>query len=108
MTSQPEEFSSGVGFAGHDNPNRSNPAAISLNQIGQSWTSQVTSEAGRPTSLLQPLYSNTEGIGMDAATAARRFPDGQLPANPGGNGQTEESIMPSAMLRMTSGDTEAS
>jgi hypothetical protein len=106
MTSQTDEFGNGVGFAGHDNPNRSNPAAISLDQIGQSWTSQVAAEAGRPTSLLQPLYTNQLGIGMDAATAARRLPDGRLPSNFLGNGSAEDQVMPTAMLRMTSGGAD--
>lgn len=86
---------------------RFNPMSQSLQAIGNSWTAQVANEATRPHSLLQPLYQNTVGVGMDARTAGLRFPDGQLPANPGGNGQTEESIMPTAMLRMTSGDGEA-
>lgn len=86
---------------------RFNPMSQSLQAIGQSWTAQVANEAARPHSLEQGLYSNTEGIGMDASTAALRFPDGQLPANPGGNGMTTESVLPTALLRMTSGDSEA-
>jgi len=107
MAGQTDEFSNGVGFDGHDNPNRSNPAAISLNQIGQSWTSQVTSEAGRPTSLLQGLYSNQEGLGMDQATADKRFPDGTIPGNSSGNGSAEDQVVPTALLKMSSDDSEA-
>jgi hypothetical protein len=86
---------------------RFNPMSPGLQGMSDSWTNQILNEAARPRSLLQPMYANQLGVGMDARTAAERFPDGQLPANFSGNGQSEESVMPSAMLRMTSGDNEA-
>jgi hypothetical protein len=97
----------GEGLDHARNEDRSNLGSIGLAATSDSWTSQVQAEAARPHSLLQPLYANQLGVGMDERTAAERFPDGQLPANPGGNGQTEESIMPTALLRMGSRDTEA-
>jgi hypothetical protein len=105
VAGQADEFGAGIDHPVA--PGRFNPMSQSLQAIGQSWTAQVANEASRPHSLLQPLYQNSTGIGMDARTAGLRFPDGQLPDNPGGNGQTEESIMPTALLRMTSGDSEA-
>ena len=101
-----DEFASGIDH--QQAAGRFNPTSPGLQGTSDSWTSQIQREAAAPHSLLTPLFSNQIGVGMDAATAAERFPDGQLPSNPGGNGMTEDAIVPSALLRMTSGDSEAS
>ena len=105
MAGQTDEFGAGVNHQQAEG--RFNPTSPGLQGSSESWTRQVLSEAATPHSLLQPLYSNQLGVGMDAATAAMRLPDGALPSGYTGNGQIEESVMPTAMLRMTSGDNEA-
>jgi hypothetical protein len=106
MPGQMDEFGAGVNHAVNDVPH-ANLMSAGLQAAGSSWTSQVMNEAARPHSLLQPLYQNTLGNGMDQATADRRFPDGSLPGNYSGNGSSSDQVMPTAMPKMTSGDPEA-
>jgi hypothetical protein len=83
-----------------------NAGSVNLQHAGESYTDAVRVGATRPHSLLQGLYPNTEGVGMDEATAAARLPDGQVLGNPGGLGADPQSYTQSTMLKLTGGTGE--
>ena len=58
----------------------------------------------RPASVLTPIMKNPGGLGMSAADASRRLADGTFLGT--GNGMSESSFEPAAMLRLSGLDSE--
>jgi hypothetical protein len=98
-----QEFATGINGDPDSAATATTRASTGLTADSLQFNSMVP-HGYQPTSVLQPIMKNPGGNGMSAGDAAHRLADGTFLGT--GNGMSESSFEPAAMLRLSGLDAE--